>query len=311
MGTTNGKFAGSATAGDSRVGPPADPQPKSNTEVAILKGMVDASADACWCMEFEEPVDLESPDREVIRQIFENGPRWRFCNQAMARLYRLPAHLDLGDRPVHEIFPRNRQNEQFIENLLRSGFQINAAPALDSRYDGSQMYVENDVRAHIETGKLIRMFGVVRDVSKQRWKENDLRGKLQLVEWLMGAIPDALIAFDGYLLITAANPAAAKLFQTDIESLVGTSARLYLMSKGPAAEDPGMVLQEALASPRIAAEPVELALPIRTGVSTHWRCGGGMDPDGTRMHVAIIRPLAETCDDAARGQDMKSGAMRQ
>lgn len=264
--------------------------------------MVDASADACWCMEFEEPVDLESPDREVIRQIFENGPRWRFCNQAMARLYRLPAHLDLGDRPVHEIFPRNRQNEQFIENLLRSGFQINAAPALDSRYDGSQMYVENDVRAHIENGKLIRMFGVVRDVSKQRWKENDLRGKLQLVEWLMGAIPDALIAFDAYLLITAANPAAAKLFQTDIELLVGTSARLYLKPTGHAGEDPGMVLQEALASTRIAAEPVELALPIRTGASTHWRCGGGMDPDGTRVHVAIIRPLAETCHDAARRQ---------
>jgi len=311
MGTNNAKVAGSAPGSDSATGPAARFDAESPTEVAILKGMVDASADACWCMEFDQPVDLESPDREVIRQVFENGPRWRFCNQAMARLYRLPPHLDLSDRPVHEIFPRNRQNEAFIENLLRSGFQVDAAPALDSRYDGVQMHVENDVRAHIENGRLIRMFGVVRDVSKRRWRENDLKGKLQAVEWLMGAIPDALIAFDDFLLITAANPAAAKLFHTDVETLVGTNVRLYLRSPGATGEDAGALLQGAVASPHIAGEPVDLALQIRTGAATHWCCGGGTDPDGKTMHVAIIRPLAKGGEDVAGRPDIKAGAMRQ
>ncbi len=310
MGTNNGKFAGSATADVISSGPAALFDAESNTEIAILKGMVDASADACWCMEFDQPVDLEGPDREVTRQIFENGPRWRFCNRAMARLYRLPPHLDLSDRPVHEIFPRNRQNEEFIENLLRSGFQVDAAPALDSRYDGVQMHVENDVRAHIENGKLIRMYGVVRDVSKRRWRENDLKGKLQLVEWMMGAIPDALIAFDDFLLITAANPAAAKLFHTDVETLVGTNARLYLRSPATG-EDSGAVLQGAVASPRITSEPIDLTLQIRTGATTHWHCGGGTDPDGKTMHVAIIRPLAKAGADATEPPDVEARAMRQ
>jgi PAS domain-containing protein len=283
---------------------------ESSAEVAILKGMVDASADACWCMEFDQPVDLESPDREVIRQIFENGPRWRFCNQAMARLYRLPPHLDLSDRPVNEIFPRNRQNEEFVENLLRSGFQVDAAPALDSRYDGVQMHVENDVRAHIENGRLIRMFGVVRDVSKRRWRENDLKGKLQAVEWMMGAVPDALIAVDDFLLITAANPAAAKLFHTDVETLVGANARLYLRAPATTGEDQGAVLQRAVTQPRIAGEPVDLTLGIRTGATTHWRLNGGTGPDGKRMHVAIIRPLARAGEGAGERADVEAGAVR-
>ena len=311
MGTNTEKFAGSVSGSDSSTGPAVHFSAEPPTEVTILKGMVDASADACWCMEFDQPVDLESPDREVIRQIFENGPRWRFCNQAMARLYRLPARLDLSDRPVHEIFPRNRQNEEFIENLLRSGFKVDAAPALDSRYDGTQMHVENDVRAHIEHGRLIRMFGVVRDVSKRRWRENDLKGKLQLVEWMMGAIPEALIAFDDYLMITAANPAAAKLFQTDIESLVGTSARLYLKAPGSNGKEPGAILQEAVGSPRAPGQAVEFALRIRTGMTTHWCCGGGTDPDGKTMHVAIVRPLAKAGADVSKPPDTRARAMRQ
>jgi len=311
MGTNTTRLASSGSTGGSSSGSSPPSGVESATEVAILKGMVDASADACWCMEFDQPVDLESPDREVIRQIFENGPRWRFCNQAMARLYRLPPHLDLSDRPVNEIFPRNRQNEEFIENLLRSGFRVDAAPALDSRYDGVQMHVENDVRAHIESGKLIRMFGVVRDVSKRRWRENDLKGKLQAIEWMMGAIPDALIAFDDFLLITAANPAAAKLFHTDVETLVGTNARLYLRSPATTSEDPGAILKQAVSSPRIAREPVDLTLRIRTGAATHWRFSGGTDPDGQRVHVAIIRPSAKAGEAMDERPDIEAGAMRQ
>jgi len=311
MGTNTTRFVGTGSAADSSSQSTLRIGAESTTEVAILKGMVDASADACWCMEFDQPVDLESPDREVIRQVFENGPRWRFCNQAMARLYRLPPHLDLSERPVNEIFPRNRQNEEFIENLLRSGFEVDAAPALDSRYDGVRMHVENDVRAHIENGKLIRMFGVVRDVSKRRWRENDLKGKLQAVEWMMGAIPDALVAFDDFLLITAANPAAAKLLNTDVETLVGTNARLYLRSAADAGEDPGAVLQRALTASRTAGEPVDLILDIKTGTATHWRFSGGTDPDGKRMHVAIIRPLARAGEDASERADTEARAIRQ
>jgi PAS domain-containing protein len=121
---------------------------RNDTELAVLSGMLAASNDACWCMEFGLPVDLATPDAEVERQIFENDPVRRHCNQAMARLYHVPAGEDMNARPVREIFPRNRQNEDFIRNLIANGFEVDEAPVLDRRYDGLEIYVENDVRAY-------------------------------------------------------------------------------------------------------------------------------------------------------------------
>lgn len=158
-------------------------------------------------MEFREPVDLTAPDAEVVRQVFENDPVWRHCNQAMARLYHLPAGEDFNTRPVGDIFPRNRQNEEFVHKLIANGFEVDAAPALDKRYDDVKIHVENDVRAHIVDGFLVRMFGVVRDIGKHKQRERVLKDRLEAIDGILSAIPDPLIAVDTGGLIEAINPA--------------------------------------------------------------------------------------------------------
>ncbi|MCB1311972.1 MAG: PAS domain-containing protein, partial [Sedimentitalea sp.] len=119
-------------------------------------------------MEFGLPVDLSAPGHEIVRQVFENDPFWRLANPAMSRLYLLEPAAEFTARPTSEIFPRNAQNEEFVRRLIENGFEMDAAPALDRRYDGVEIYVENDVRAHIRDGQLLRMFGIVRDVGKHR-----------------------------------------------------------------------------------------------------------------------------------------------
>lgn len=190
-------------------------------DIDVLAGILDASNDACWCMEFGEPVDLTAPDHEVVRQVFLNDPRWRLCNSAMARLYLLPPDLAFDDQPVSEIFPRNRQNEEFVLNLIANGFEVDAAPALDRRYDGVQIYVENDVRGHIKDGRLIRMFGMVRDVGKHRHREDALRTERDLALAMLAAQPTAVLGLDASGTILAANPAAAALLADGSAALNG------------------------------------------------------------------------------------------
>ena len=180
-------------------------------DAPILASIVEASRDACWCMEFDPAVDLTAPDSEVVRQVFENAPRWTLANRAMHELYMLPAGEDLCARPVAEIFPRNPQNEAFVLNLLANGFEVDAAPALDSRYDGQTIYVENDVRAHVEGGRLLRMFGTVRDVGKHRRRAEDLRRRLAQAEAAFSALPDPALLLDGEGRVVAANVAATRL----------------------------------------------------------------------------------------------------
>ncbi|MFZ1339870.1 MAG: hypothetical protein WAS26_12550 [Paracoccaceae bacterium] len=183
----------------------------TGTDLGVLAGILDASSDACWCMEFTGPVDLTAPDHEVVRQVFLNDPRWRFCNAAMARLYLLPPDRVFDDQPVSDIFPRNRQNEEFVLNLISNGFEVDAAPALDRRYDGVQIYVENDVRAHIEDGRLIRMFGVVRDVGKHRHREEALKAERDVALAMLAAQPTAVLALGAQGAIVAANSAAVAM----------------------------------------------------------------------------------------------------
>lgn len=202
-----------------------------DVEKSILAGVLEASSDACWCMEFGDPVDLTAPDHEVVRQVFENAPFWRYANPAMAQLYLLEGGQAITDRPVREIFPRNRQNEEFVHNLLANGFEVDAAPALDRRYDGVEVYVENDVRAHIEAGRLIRMFGVVRDVGKQRQREVRFQRRLDASLALLSAVDVPLIALSPDQSVEAVNLAAADFFKRTSEDCLGQKISVLLSAR--------------------------------------------------------------------------------
>jgi DNA-binding NtrC family response regulator len=187
-------------------------------DVQVLLEVLSASNDACWCMEFGQPVDLTAPDHEVVRQVFENNPRWRLSNNAMAELYLLAAGENFNERPVREIFPRNMQNEEFVLALIANGFEVDRAPALDKRYDGQEIYVENDVRAHIKNGQLIRMFGIVRDVGKHRQKQVFLETQIAGLEATLNAMVVPVIAVSDDLGVRLANHAARNRTRPDFKA---------------------------------------------------------------------------------------------
>ncbi|MCI2400932.1 PAS domain-containing protein [Aliiroseovarius subalbicans] len=192
-------------------------------DAEILSEIIAASSDACWCMEFGEPVDLTAPDREIVRQVFENDPFWRLSNPAMAQLYLLDPDKDFNSRPTAEIFSWNEQNEAFVRALIRSGFEMDAGPALDMRYDGVEIFVENDVRAHIENGLLLRIFGIVRDVGKHRLREERFKAKLDETLDILTDLPCGVIAFNDAAEVILANPAACEILGETTENLMAES----------------------------------------------------------------------------------------
>lgn len=187
----------------------------------ILEAIIAASSDASWCMEFGRPVDLTVSDNEIVRQIFENDPFWRLTNPAMERLYMLPPGMDFTKRHPSEIFPRSPQNEQYVLNLIANGFEVDAAPAIDRRYDGKSIYVENDARAHIRDGKLIRMFGIVRDVGKHRRREEHIRTMLDNQIDILTALPIGVLATGSEGEVTALNPTAERLLKVNAADVAG------------------------------------------------------------------------------------------
>ncbi|MDA0219873.1 MAG: PAS domain-containing protein [Proteobacteria bacterium] len=192
-------------------------------DVDVLRGILEASRDACWCIEYEEPVDLTAPEAEVLRQFFENVSFWRLCNEAMARLYKLPAGLDFNEQSVRFHFSRSPANEEFVRQLMAADFNLDNAPSVDTRHDGTTMHAENDVRADIREGRLHRMWGLVRDVSAFKRTEQALTRRVDAMLDVLSAVPDPILVIGGDGLLEAANPALTQALGWGIDALLGTA----------------------------------------------------------------------------------------
>lgn len=207
----------------------------SDEDQRILRDIFLAQNDACWCMDFARPVDLTVPDQEIIRQVFENDPFWRLTNPAMARFYRLDPSERFEHRHPSEIFPRSPQNEAYVLNLIANGFEVDAAPAIDRRYDGTDIYVENDARAHIRDGKMLRMFGVVRNVDKHRLREERIQTVLDSQVDILSALPIGVLATGKGNVIELVNRVAERLLNLSMQDAIGQTVDALFEGAGPLA----------------------------------------------------------------------------
>ncbi len=239
---------------------------QSERELRILRGFVTATRDACWCIEFTEPVDLGASEEEIVRQVFENECYWRLCNEAMARLYRLPEGLDFNQEHVRFVFPRNPENEAFIRQLNEARFHLDGAPSLDQRYDGAAMFAENDVRAEIREGYLLRMWGTVRDISRQKERERQLTQRADRMAGVLSASPDPILVCDGDGILEAANPALEWLFGWSVDEVLGRPLRQIL---------------------DLEADWAEVVANARPGASDLRLFGSLLCPDGRRQACRV------------------------
>lgn len=135
-------------------------------ENRLLRQIADTGKEAHWCIEFADPIDIHLAEDEIVFRVFSHASYWRLCNQAMSRLYGLPHQLDLCEQSVRLYWPRNVANEAFVRRIIRSGYAIDGALSVDQRHDGTELRVENDVRADIEGGFLRRLWGNCRPLDQ-------------------------------------------------------------------------------------------------------------------------------------------------
>lgn len=186
----------------------------------LLRDLIETASEAMWCIEFSDPIDLAVGPQEIVRQVFTNECRWLMCNKAMARLY-VPDGVDFEKQAVSLYFQRNAVNEAFVGQIIESGFCIDNALSVDVRHDGSTIYVENTVRAHIHDGRLIRLWGTVRDVTDYRQTQNRLQQQVENVHNVLGAIPYALLVIDRNRTVLGVNPAFESNFGWNPQQLLG------------------------------------------------------------------------------------------
>jgi PAS domain-containing protein len=165
----------------------------------VMNQMLQSAKVAYWCIEFAEAVDINTSPDEIVRQVFENDSHWRLCNRAMADVYEMPSDVDFNQQPVRLYWPRSPANEEFVRRLIEADFSVDCALSVDRRHDGSPAYVENDVRATIVNGHLLRMWGSIRDVSQELRMQHDAEQRIDALRRVFDAVPDAVLVIDEHL----------------------------------------------------------------------------------------------------------------
>jgi PAS domain S-box-containing protein len=205
--------------------------PELAERVEILSQMIGAATEACWCIEFLEPVDTALAEDEIVERIFANQSRWRACNEAMARLYRVPDGTDFNLQPVSRYFPATEINRQMVRDLVRSAYRLDRAVAVDRRHDGTEMLVENDFRAAIKDGFLVRLWGTTRDIGADRQREQQLTDRADTMQDILSAAPDPILVISEDGLLLAANPAAESVWGRTTDQVLGRPIQRFVETR--------------------------------------------------------------------------------
>ncbi|MCF3640300.1 PAS domain-containing protein [Rhizobium sp. TRM95111] len=253
--------------------------------VEILSQMIGAATDACWCIEFLEPVDTSLAQEEIVEQIFKNRSRWRACNEAMARLYRLPEELDFNTQPVSRYFPATEINRQMIRDLVRSNYRLDHAQAVDRRHDGSEMLVENDFRAAIRDGFLIRLWGTTRDVGMHKKREQQLYDRAETMLDILSAAPDPILVMSEDGLLLAANPAAETAWGRPVDQMLGRPLQQFVETRNAVER----LRQAALAEEESAGSECDLIIISADDGRNNWRFRAARIEGEMRQYVLTAR----------------------
>jgi PAS domain S-box-containing protein len=172
---------------------------------------ISRSIDGVWRVEFEEPLPVDLPENELLTRFLREGVMAE-CNDAMARLYGLsgPEELigrSLGDLPMG----LDAGRMESYSSAVRARFQPRSITFRTANAAGKSLCVIRTEVPTIEDGKLVRYWGMTRDITDLKFAEEALRESEQRYRTLFENSPVGIYRTTPDGRILAGNPAFARM----------------------------------------------------------------------------------------------------
>ncbi|MBN1148910.1 MAG: PAS domain S-box protein [Anaerolineales bacterium] len=190
------------------------------------RDFVELSVEGVWLMAFDEPISLDEPLEEQVRQIQLRGYVAE-CNDALARMYGYARREELVGRRLLDLYggQPSQVNFEATLKLARQGYRSanRLTEEVDSR--GEHVYFLNNAVGLIQDRQLLGMWGTQRDITELRRAEQSLRVNEQRYRALFERANDAvfIISLEGTYI--AANRKAAELLGYSEQEIIGTSMK--------------------------------------------------------------------------------------
>jgi two-component system, sensor histidine kinase and response regulator len=209
-------------------------------------------------------------------------------NEQLAKLTEVPKKVLLGSS-FHGYFADPAAAQSAIKKTFADGFITNVELVVMAA-SGKEIPVSFNASLFYRAGRVFGIFGVARDVTRQRAIERTLRQEREYSRSLVQSSPDSLLVCNSDLVLTDANEQAVVLTGYAREELIGIRLP-SLFTKAASAQE---LLEKTSQQGRV--HEVELQLLTRTAreipVSLNAAAFTESDGPGRRI-VAVVRDISE------------------
>jgi PAS domain S-box-containing protein len=131
------------------------------------RNFVARSSEGIFRQDLDAPIPVNLPEEELVLRILHDSYLAE-CNDAIVKMYGLNSVQDfLGRRLVEFVDPNDPINLELTRQYVRSGFRVVDRTLYEADVQGNPKVFRNSMIGIVEDGKLVRTWGIQRDVTEQ------------------------------------------------------------------------------------------------------------------------------------------------
>jgi len=136
------------------------------------------SSEGIFRHDLDAPVAIDLPEEELVHHILHDSYMAE-CNQAMAHMYGVSSPVELLGRRLTELLVANDPwNVELTREYVRNGFRVLERESHEVDIHGNPKVFLNSMFGIVENGKLLRTWGIQRDIT-ERLKAEEARRKAE------------------------------------------------------------------------------------------------------------------------------------
>jgi PAS domain S-box-containing protein len=131
------------------------------------RNFVSQSSEGIFRQDLDAPIAVDLPEDELVRHILYDSYMAE-CNDAMVKMYGLASPQEfIGKRLTEMLDPNDPHNIELTRDYVRSGFRILDRESHEVDILGNPKVFLNSLIGIVENGKLLRTWGIQRDVTER------------------------------------------------------------------------------------------------------------------------------------------------
>ena len=131
------------------------------------RSFVAKSSEGIFREELDAPLPIDLPEDELIERILHDSYLAE-CNDAMAKMYGFESGGELVGKRLTELLPaEDVRNVEMTREYGRSGFRVIDRESHEVDMAGNPKVFRNSILGIVENGKLVRTWGIQRDVTEE------------------------------------------------------------------------------------------------------------------------------------------------